>query len=216
MIIIGAGGYAKELIDILATKYGYTDKNLFLFDDVNLERNSLFGFTIIHTIKEVTQIFNEVSVDFCLGVGTPETRYLLNKKFERLGGKPKSIISPNALIGNFDVLVGNGSCIMANATISNGSHLGKGTLINTDVLVGHDVKIGDYCDISPGAKLTGHCKIGDYVSVATGACILPKVNVGKNSFIGAGSIVTTDIPENSVVVGVIQSRVVSKRPPFEE
>lgn len=43
--------------------------------------------------------------------------------------------------------------------------------------------------------------IGDHVQVGAGAVILPGVNIAQNVIIGAGSIVTKDIPSNVIVVG---------------
>ena len=216
MIVIGAGGFAKELIDIILDNNKLIMKSLYFFDEIDKTKKSLYGFKILHSIKEVEQVFREISNEFCLGVGSPKARYNLFKKFEQLGGKPITIISSNSIIGNFDVKIGVGSCIMCNSNISNGVVVGKGTLINADVLAGHDVTIGDFSDISPGVKLTGHSKIGNYVTIGTGASILPKVTIGDNSYIAAGSIVANDIPENSMVVGIVPSRVVSKLSEFEK
>lgn len=55
--------------------------------------------------------------------------------------------------------------------------------------------IGDYI-------LTGPIVIGDNTYIGTRTIIMPGVNIGKNCIIGAGSIVTKDIPDNSVAVGV--------------
>ena len=44
-------------------------------------------------------------------------------------------------------------------------------------------------------------KIQDNVWIGGGCIILPGVTIGKNSVIGAGSVVTRSIPENSVAVG---------------
>jgi len=216
MIVIGAGGFAKELIDILEVKSNYSDKNLFFYDDINHTPDSLYGFKILHDLNEAEYVFNEISTDFCIGVGSPKYRYLLCNKFENLGGSLKSVISPASTITRYNVEIGLGTCIMNNSSISNEVKIGKGTLINSQVLVAHDVKIGDFCDIAPGVKLSGHCQIGKYVSISTGAIILPKVKIGQNSFIGAGSVITTDVPENSVVIGIVQSRVVNKLTSFEK
>lgn len=216
MIVIGAGGFAKELIDILVTKNKYTNKNLYFFDEIDTSNKLLYGFKILHSIKEAEQIFKNISNEFCLGVGSPKARYNLFNKFEKIGGKPTTIISSNSIIGNFNVKIGEGTCIMSSSIISNDVVIGKGALVNADVLAGHDVIIGNFSDISPGVKLTGNCQIGKYVSIGTGAVILPKVKIGDNSFIVSGSIVANDIPENSMVVGVIPSRVMSRLPGFEE
>lgn len=56
------------------------------------------------------------------------------------------------------------------------------------------------------AKLIGYTKIGkvileDNVFIGANCTILPNVTIGKNSIVGSGSVVTKDIPKNSVVAG---------------
>jgi len=43
--------------------------------------------------------------------------------------------------------------------------------------------------------------IGEFVKIGANATILPAVVIGQNSIIGAGSVVTKDVPPNSVVIG---------------
>lgn len=216
MVVLGAGGLAKELIDIITTNYNFNKENLYFFDEINTKNDSLYGFRILHSAKEVQNVFNTSSNQFCLAIGTPKARYDLTKKFEQIGGKLTSIVSTKSIIGSYDVKIGDGSCVMNLAAISNGVTLGKGVLINADVLAGHDVTVGDFSDISPGVKITGHCQIGKYVTIGTGATVLPKVSIGDNSFIGAGSVVSNDVPKNSMVVGILPTRVVKLLAEFEE
>lgn len=44
-------------------------------------------------------------------------------------------------------------------------------------------------------------EIGDDAWIGTCSVILPGVRIGKGSVVGAGSIVTADVPENTIVVG---------------
>ena len=84
------------------------------------------------------------------------------------------------------------------------------------IVVSHEAVIGRNCNISQGVTIgvvntgskIGAPVIGDNVYIAPGAKIIGNVVVGNNAAIGANSVVSTDVPENSVVVGV-PARVVS-------
>ena len=51
-------------------------------------------------------------------------------------------------------------------------------------------------------EITKPITIGDNVYIGNNVIILPGVNIGNKVIIGAGAIVSKDIPDNSVVVGV--------------
>jgi acetyltransferase-like isoleucine patch superfamily enzyme len=81
----------------------------------------------------------------------------------------------------------------------------------------HLVTIGDHTIIADKARILTHCpvnpgpvKIGCYVFIGYGAIILPNVTIGNGSLVGAGSVVTKDIPSLTVAVGnpakIIRSR----------
>ena len=66
-----------------------------------------------------------------------------------------------------------------------------------------------------GYTRIGRIKIGDHVFIGANATVLPGVTVGNNSVIGAGSMVTHDVPENTVVAGV-PARVICSIDDFRE
>ena len=219
MIVMGAGGFAKELLQVLISeKYNLNVENLYFFDNVNDNvSEKLFGkYQVLKSFKEVKNIFQTVSPEFCLGVGSPQSRYILSNKAIELGGKLTTIISENSHIGTFGVSIEKGVTVMQNTTITNSVKIGKGTIINLDCTIGHDVKIGEYSEIMPGVNISGRCKIGNYTTIGTGVIITPKIKIGNNCFIVAGSVITNDIPDDSFVVGIVPSRVVKKLPEFEE
>jgi serine O-acetyltransferase len=80
--------------------------------------------------------------------------------------------------------------------------IGKNFSIRQNVTIG-----GNY-----GKNKNGRTQplIGDNVSIGPGAAILGPITIGDNTIIGANAVVTTDIPENSVV-GAFRAEIVGKR-----
>lgn len=74
--------------------------------------------------------------------------------------------------------------------------------------IGPSSKIGENCTILPnvllGKKHPGDCtiSIGNDCYISTGVTILGPITIGNNVTIGAGAVVTKDIPDNAIVVGV--------------
>ncbi len=82
-------------------------------------------------------------------------------------------------------------------TIGDNVHLADGTRFVT-----HDGGPALFRDEIPDLEITKPITIGSNVYIATDATILPGVNIGDNVVIGARSVVSRDIPSNSVAVGI--------------
>lgn len=100
-----------------------------------------------------------------------------------------------------------------------GAEIGSDFFIDhgSGTVIGETTEIGNNCTIYQNVTLGGvsleqkkrHPTLGDNVVVGAGAKILGPVIIGDNVKIGANSVVTKDIPDNSVVVGV-PGRIVSR------
>ena len=82
-----------------------------------------------------------------------------------------------------------------------GCKFGKGVLINSNASIGHDTIVHDFCNINPGVSLAGNILIEECVTIGIGAVVKEGLKIGKNSFIGAGSNVLHDVPENTIAYG---------------
>ena len=100
--------------------------------------------------------------------------------------------------------------ILFSADVPPQMQIGRGTVFPHDALgcVCHpNVKIGKNCKILHGVTMGGRAGhkglpiIGDNVVIGTHAQIVGNVRIGNNSIVGAGAIVTHDVPDNVVVVG---------------
>jgi sugar O-acyltransferase (sialic acid O-acetyltransferase NeuD family) len=201
MLIIGAGGFAKELLETFHAK-NETD-NLVFFDETITSNDKLFTqFNILKTEDEVRQYFKVHGNQFTIGIGNPILRNKMLNRFEKLGGKIETTISPLAEIGSYDVKIGIGCNILQKAILSNSCHLGVGCIVYYNAIITHDCLIGNFVEISPAANILGKVTIGDYTRIGANATILPKVTIGKNVIIAAGAVVTSDVPDYTMVAGV--------------
>lgn len=202
MLIVGAKGFAKEVLEVL---HQLNDlNNLVFYDDVSVDTpNMLYGrFPILKTMEEAAEYFKTIDNRFTIGLGTPLLRYQMCIKLEKIGGVLTSVISPFAKIGHYGNTIADGCNVMTGTVITNDVIINKGSLINLNCTIGHDTIINKYVELSPGVHISGNCKIGKFSVLGTNATVLPKVTIGENVIVGAGSVVTKDVPDNSLVVGV--------------
>lgn len=201
MIIAGAGGHAKELAGI-AVELGI-DHELFFYDDVSPDAPAklLDRFPVLRTADEARL---ELARDnrVVLGVGGVGARKILAERFTSWGGQLTSLISPHAMISPIAVQLAEGLNVMTGAVITAEVKIGRGSLIHALASVHHDVVVGEFCEILPGARLLGKVRLGDSVSIGSGAVILPGVQIDSGAVVGAGAVVTKNVQRDQVVKGV--------------
>lgn len=84
-----------------------------------------------------------------------------------------------------------------------GTVIGGGCSIGEDVLIRHNVTIGQKgSEKNEILSNKVHPTIKDNVKIGAGACILGGIVIGENSIIGANSVVTKDVPANTCVGGI--------------
>lgn len=202
MLIVGAKGFAKEVLEILFQN-SYK-KKIVLFDNINNEVNGKLYemYNILKSIDDAKNHFIKSGNEYAIGIGDPKLRKNIYKQFNDIGGELTSIISVNSDIGHFNTVIERGCVITSGVVITNDVKLGRGSIVNLNSTIGHDTIIGEFTEICPNVSVSGSCTIGDMVFIGTNATILPDIKIGKNSIIGAGSVVTKDVPDNVMVVGV--------------
>ena len=195
VIIIGAGGHAKVIADIIYESgdnlIGFLDDNL-----ANKGKEIYLGKKVIGTTKDI-EIYNKNY--FIIGIGNNSIRKKINNENNL---KLYTAIHPSAIIAE-DVKIGTGSVIMAGVVINPGTVIGKNCIINTCSSLDHDNLLEDYVHIAPGAHLAGTVTIKEGTWICTGAIVKNNITIGKNNIIGAGGVVIKDIiEENGTYIGV--------------
>tara|TARA_B100000686_G_scaffold305344_1_gene343718 strand:+ start:1064 stop:1603 length:540 start_codon:yes stop_codon:yes gene_type:complete len=109
-------------------------------------------------------------------------------------------------------IISNISRFLTGIEIHPAVKIGKNFFIDhgMGIVIGETTVIGDNVSIYQGVTLGGtkwekrkrHPSISDNVVIGAGAKVLGPITVGKNSKIGANSVVTRNVPSNTVVVGI--------------
>lgn len=119
-------------------------------------------------------------------------------------------VGDNSKVGAF-VEIQKNATIGRNCKISSHSFICEGVTIEDNVFVGHGVKFindkypratnegGSLQTESDWQVETTLVKKG--ASLGTGTVVLSGVTIGENSIVGAGSVVTRDIPDNVIAAG---------------
>jgi UDP-3-O-[3-hydroxymyristoyl] glucosamine N-acyltransferase len=80
--------------------------------------------------------------------------------------------------------------------------IGEGCIINMGTTIDHDCNIGAFSHVAAGCSLPGRVSIGENCLIGLGTGFLPEKTIGNNVTIRAGSIVTRDIPSDTLAGGI--------------
>ena len=187
MILYGASGHAKVVIDILEANGEKID---FIVDD-NPSLTELLGYEVRRNIGKYGEAI--------ISIGSGEIRKNVVKGLEVdkyvTAVHPLAVVSPRATIDE-------GTVVMQGAIVQSCAKVGKHCIVNTGASVDHDCELGDYVHIAPHATVLGGVKIGEGSWIGAGAVIKQYVTIGKNCMIGAGSVVLKNVPDGITVIGV--------------
>jgi len=136
-------------------------------------------------------------------VGSPQVRAGI---VARSAWAASRLVHPSVLHSRF-VEIGEGTVICARTVLTTNIVLGRHVQINLSCTIGHDVVMGDYSTLAPGAHISGWVHMGARVYVGTGAVILPgtpgaPLVIGDDAVIGAGAVVRASVEPGTTMVGV--------------
>lgn len=137
-----------------------------------------------------------------LGVG-PKPRWRVREDIvNRLSSERKwAVVTHGRAIIAPDVILGEGTVVMAGAVLQVGTHIGRHAVVNTGAIVEHDAQVGDFAHLAPGTTLGGRCMVGEGAYVGLGARVRDHVTIGRYAVVGMGAIVVSDVPDAAEVRG---------------
>lgn len=203
VVIIGAGGHAREVLDILLScRATGEDIEPLGFIDENPDNHgrTIDGFPVLGDFRWFDGV-DRSEVKVICAVGTPQVCRRLAQQAQSIGLSFTNAISPQAYISPH-ARIGQGVMIFPNAIVNTGAVIGNHVILNVAATISHDTVVGDFCNINPGAHLAGNVNVGEGCYIGMGANVIQNIVIGPWSIVGAGAVVIRNIPPNVTAVGV--------------
>ncbi len=204
IVILGTGGNSIDILDAIVTinlngpKYDFLG---FLDDNQQVSNAEIWGYKVLGRLSIAKEFSDDVL--FVNGIGSPNNFWKKQNIIGDLGlgeHRFESIIHPTASVSNF-AQVGLGCAVLQNAVIAANAKVGKHVMILPGSVISHDCVIDDYCSIASGVCVSGNVRISHSCYLGANSSIIGGATVGPFSLIGMGSIILSDVSENSVVAG---------------
>jgi len=199
LVIFGAGGHAKVVIDILEQQGDYEVAGL-LDDDPKHQGKNFFGYPVLGTRADLPVLLSAQLGHAIVTIGDNAVRAAVAAHLEQIGWRFASAVHPRACIGR-GAQIGPGSVVMAGCVVNSDTHLGAHVIVNTGATVDHDCRIGDAVHIAPGCHLCGGVSVGPGTLLGAGTAVTPGVKIGARVVVGAGSTVIRDVADAAKVSG---------------
>lgn len=195
LVLIGAGGYAKSVLDSV-DYYNYRIKG---FLDEFSQNEEHLGYPILwHSLEEI------VTPDkYCyfIAIGNSERRKiwydrLKEKKLRLINVVDRSaIISPEAAIGT--------GCFFGKLSIVNSkSVIEDDCIVNTKALVEHGCTVHAHANLSTNSVINGDVIIGEGSFIGSSSVTIGQKIIGQWSTVGAGAVVIENVGDGITVAGV--------------
>jgi len=200
-------------------------ENVIIEENVTIGHNCIINENV--TIKKNTKIGNDCIIgEYLRDYFIYNENYNYNNPITIIG--ENSIIRSKTIIYSDNILgdsletghsvtireksdIGNNVRIGTLCDIQGFCKIGNYVRMHSNVHIGQESRVGNFVWIFPYTVLTNDptppsnklfgVEIEDYAVIATGTIVLPNVKIGKNSFIGAKSLVNKNVEDNSIYAG---------------
>ncbi|PSR08773.1 MAG: acetyltransferase [Bacteroidetes bacterium] len=200
--IFGAGGQGREVFQLLRQINTQTPQWTCVgwFDDGMAKGTLIDGLPVLGGVAELNTWSEPLAL--VMAIALPKIKRKVVSLISNSQIYFPVLVHPDVLWEPSEVSIGEGSIITQGCRLTVNIQIGRFVLLNLCTVLTHDVVIGDFSSIMPSVNVSGAVQIGEACYVGTGTQIIQLLHIGHNSILGAGSVVTKDIPANCTAVGM--------------
>ena len=201
--IYGASGLGAEFLSLaekINEEQNKWESIIFVDDDPEKEGN-IFAELLVMSYEKVKQTYATNEIEFILGIGEPNVKEMVFNKVVSDGYDLTNLIHPEYEKLGKGMELGKGIVIHRWSSMPPFAKYGNNVLIQGNATMGHGIILGDNVTISSVTFVGGDTTIGKNTYIGPHSCLRNGIHIGENCIIGMGSVVTKDIPDNSVAYG---------------
>ena len=170
------------------------------FLDNDLARHGTFiGYPVFGGLEAVTEEMIRDCFFVNLITGSTRARFETSRMLADRGCRFGNLIHPSVDLTMTSIGVGN--YIQENVLIQAGARIGNNSSVHIAAIVAHEAMVGNSVFIAHAVSISGEVVIEDGAFIGTNATTIPRIRIGKWAIVGAGSVVTRDVPPYATVVG---------------
>ena len=195
LIVIGAGGYAKSVLDSI-DYYNY--QIVGFLDEFSFGKDHI-GYPILwHSLEDIEA---PEKYFYFIAIGNNVRRKRWFDKLQENNLRMINVVDKSAIISK-EAKIGNGCFFGKMSVVNSKSIIGDNCIINTKSLVEHGCTVKSHANISTNAVINGDVRVGEGTFIGSCSTVLGQISIGAWSTVGAGAVVIENVNNNMTVVGV--------------
>jgi sugar O-acyltransferase (sialic acid O-acetyltransferase NeuD family) len=200
ILVYGASGHCK-IVCATIEAMGKFQVVALLDDDPAKYGTVVFGYPVAGGREQLARLVNSGVTQASIAVGDNRQRVELGEMLAGYGFEFPAIVHPTAICLRGST-IGAGTFLGPSAWVGGDAVIGEHTIINLGSVVAHDCRIDYGAQLTPHVVLGGGVQIGEMAFIGLNATILPQTKIGARTIVGAGAVVTQDLPDDVTAIGV--------------
>lgn len=201
LIIVGAGGLGRgvaALVESINARTPTWHLRGFVDDDEALHGDSVMGYPVHGDVDWLSQ---KTDLRFVTAIGDREARRHVANQLNQAPVQSTSLTHPSVSVHR-TAEVEPGTILREGVATAVDFQIGPHAVLNMNCTIGHDSVLNAFVTLHPGVHISGSARLKTGVTMGSGSVVLPNITIGRDATIGAGAVVTEDLPAYCTAVGI--------------
>lgn len=201
LVIIGGEGNGGVIASVIESG-DYVGEKIALLGFLNDEECEVAGYPVLGKVGEWNRLPEDTK--FIWAIHTIGRNLLIERAYSKADipeHRLLSVVHQDSFVAE-SAVIGKGVFVMRGCYVGPRADLGSSSMLMANVCFGHDSSCGVCCHFSVGAIVSSYVDIGNYADVTLGARVIEKVRIGDFGVVGSCALATREVERGAIVLGV--------------